>query len=331
MALLALCTAGEPLLAQHPAAAPGDVRMDDLAWLAGAWRGPGPEGRGTAEIHFMTPEAGVMPSIFRLTEGDRVAVLEAITLVEEGEGLVMYVRHFDPALVPYEEGEALALRLTGREGDAFVFENVRAGANPVRSVLTPTRAGFASTSELAGPDGSTSEIRVEYERVGGGPTEGPSYSDDRLDEGVLEWSIVLDVPVQRAWDAFTDEEAMEGWMAPAVETDFRIGGLVRSNYDPEAGVGGPGTIESEILAYEPGRMLAMRTVTVPENAPQAKAILDAWSVTYFEPLGPRRALVTLRSLGWGEGPEWDRAREFFAEGNLYVLRELRAYLEEGSG
>lgn len=153
--------------------------MDDLAWLAGTWRGPGPEGRGTAEIHFMAPEAGVMPSIFRLSDGDRVAVLEAITLVQEGEGLVMYVRHFDPALVPYEEEEALALRLTGREGHAFVFENVRAGANPVRSVLTPTRNGFVSMSELVGPDGSRSEIRVEYER----PDRSGASPDGRYLEG----------------------------------------------------------------------------------------------------------------------------------------------------
>lgn len=159
-------------LSPGPAAAQGaeddrstTVALEDFAWLEGTWRGPGPQG-STAEIHYMGPAAGVLPSIFRLWRGDRVVTLEAISLVEESEGLFLYVRHFDPELVPMEE-EAIRLRLVERRGDAFHFENVHEGRNPRTSVLTRTRDGFVSSSRLVDSEGETSEIRVEYERVGG--------------------------------------------------------------------------------------------------------------------------------------------------------------------
>jgi hypothetical protein len=142
------------------------VALEDFAWLEGTWRGPGPQG-STAEIHFMAPGAGVLPSIFRLRQGERTVTLEAITLVDEEDGPFMYVRHFDPKLVPMEE-EAIRLRLAERRGDAFHFVNDQEGRNPRTSVLTRTRDGFVSSSRLVGPDGEPSEIRVAYERVGGG-------------------------------------------------------------------------------------------------------------------------------------------------------------------
>lgn len=154
-----------------------EAGLDDFAWLTGSWRGPGPAG-GYAEIHFMSPEAGVLPSFFRLVQDDRLVVLEAITLKREEEGLFMYVRHFDPALVPLEEGHAIELRLVRRDGGSFVFRNVREGENPRRSVMTRTEDGFASWSELARPDGSADTIRVEYRRIDPGPPgptgDGPS-------------------------------------------------------------------------------------------------------------------------------------------------------------
>lgn len=141
--------------------------VEDFAWLAGSWRGPGPGG-AVAEIHFMRPEAGTLPSIFRLRQDGRVVVLETISLVERDGGVVMYVRHFDTALVPLEKELAIELRLVERRGDAFVFRNVNEGQNPVRSVMTRTGEGFTSVSYLARPDGSTDEIRVAYRRSDAG-------------------------------------------------------------------------------------------------------------------------------------------------------------------
>lgn len=155
------------LLGAAPAtAAAQEVDLDDFGWLKGTWRGDGPGG-AVAEIHYMEPRAGNLPSIFRLRQDGRVVVLEAISLVEEDDGgLVMYVRHFDTALVPLEKERAIALRLVEKRDQSYFFENVNEGQNPRRSVMTRTEDGFTSVSYLSRPDGSTDEIRVSYERVG---------------------------------------------------------------------------------------------------------------------------------------------------------------------
>jgi hypothetical protein len=140
------------------------TRLADLAWLEGGWRGVGPGGT-TAEVHYMAPRANVLPSLFRLRTEDRVVVLEAITFVETDDGILLYVRHFTPELVPLEAERALTLRLTAREGDRFTFENLF-DENPRSTVVERTGADtFRAWSVLFRADGSTDEIRVEYCRV----------------------------------------------------------------------------------------------------------------------------------------------------------------------
>lgn len=160
-----LATLPAPALAQDGAAG-SSATLADFAWMEGSWRGPGPRG-GTAEIHFMGPSAGILPAAFRLEQEGRVVVLELLTLVEEDDGLHMYVRHFSPELRPMEEEHAIDLRLEEHRGDRFMFSNVREG-NPTVSVMS--REGpdaFVSMSELARPDGTADTIRVEYRRTGG--------------------------------------------------------------------------------------------------------------------------------------------------------------------
>lgn len=54
---------------------------------------------------------------------------------------------------------------------------------------------------------------------------------------------------------------LKAWLAPHAEIDLRIDGLMRANYDPNGSLGGPGTIGNRILAFEPERMLSIRTHT----------------------------------------------------------------------
>lgn len=147
-----------------PVAADSGVTLEDFAWLEGTWRGAGPDGT-TAEIHYMAPLTGVLPSVFRLWRGDKVLLLEVITLVQQDTGITLHVRHFTPALEPLEAEHALTLQLVAREGDRFIFQNTR-DENPRRTVLERTAPdGFRSWSELRHDDGTTGEIRVEYRRV----------------------------------------------------------------------------------------------------------------------------------------------------------------------
>jgi hypothetical protein len=164
MVAAALGAGPAPVSAQSPAE---EVGLEAFAWLAGTWQGQLDDG-SVAEIHFMPAEAGVLPAVFRLWNDERTLILETITVVQEEGRIVMYVRHFSPALVPMETEGAIALVLVGRQGETLLFENANEGQNPRRSWMRRTADGFVSASELARPDGSTDEIRVEYRRTGGG-------------------------------------------------------------------------------------------------------------------------------------------------------------------
>lgn len=173
--VVAVLVAAGPLLSLEPAAAqeggraaeerPPEVSVAGFGWLAGSWRGAGPSGTEAA-IRFMEPSGGVLPAVFRLSGEGRVVLLELATMVEEEDGLHMYVRHFSPDLSSMEEDGAIDLRLAAVDGEAYRFENTRTG-NPTVSVLRRTGpASFVSTSVLSRPDGSVDTLRVSYRRSG---------------------------------------------------------------------------------------------------------------------------------------------------------------------
>lgn len=138
------------------------------------------------------------------------------------------------------------------------------------------------------------------------------------------YTTEFDVPVAELWEAFTTNDGLLMWMAPVVDIDFRIGGLMRSSYVADATLGDPSTIESRILAYDSERMLALKAVTFPEGFPFEEAARPTWSVFYFEPLPGERSRLTAVGNGYTDEPKSQQMRSFFAASNAMVLDKLKA-------
>lgn len=149
-----------------------------------------------------------------------------------------------------------------------------------------------------------------------------SKSNVKEDRSILRWECVVDGSLDEVWDAFTTKEGIESWMVPVAEIDLRVGGTLKTNYDKEAGIGGPGTIVHHILSFEPKRMITSR-FDAPENAQVAKIAEKSWGITYFDAIDADHTRITLVSCGYGEGPEWDKARAFFEKGNAWTLDKLK--------
>ncbi len=147
-------------------------------------------------------------------------------------------------------------------------------------------------------------------------------------ERILRHEAILDASVKEVWEAFTTSEGARHWMAPVAEVDLRIGGTIKTNYNPQARIGDPGTIVHHILSYEPERMITTR-FTAPEGAPtKAKAAQAVWWVARLEPLPDGRTRLTYTGVGWGQGPVWDEAYEFFDRGNAWTFQQLGNYLRK---
>jgi uncharacterized protein YndB with AHSA1/START domain len=142
----------------------------------------------------------------------------------------------------------------------------------------------------------------------------------------LESETIVPAPINAVWDAWTTRRHLEVWqVARASDVELRIGGRWRTSYSKESNLNDNTTIESEVLAFDPGRMLAVRTVRTPSDLPFAKAILETWSVLYLEPLDEARTRVVVRMFGFTGSSESQKMRAFFERGNPYELRKLADY------
>jgi uncharacterized protein YndB with AHSA1/START domain len=147
---------------------------------------------------------------------------------------------------------------------------------------------------------------------------GRGFSEERI----LRTEAVVRAPVGEVWKAFTTKEGVQSWMVPVAEVELRVGGTLKTNYNPQARIGDAGTIVHHILSYEPERMLATR-FTAPEGAPVSAQLAQAtWVVYRFEPVSPQETRVTVTMVGWGDGPVWDASYDFFKRGNEWELQQL---------
>lgn len=131
----------------------------------------------------------------------------------------------------------------------------------------------------------------------------------------------INAPVGQVWRIFTTAEGFKATGVALADVDLRIGGSIRSHYDPKGTLGDPGTIVNEILAFEPERMLTIRIKQAPEGFPYRNAMQGTWTVIYFTPSGDMTH-VRIVGLGYRDDAESLAMRDFFAKGNRQTLDHL---------
>ena len=138
---------------------------------------------------------------------------------------------------------------------------------------------------------------------------------------------VVGAPVAEVWRAWTTTEGLKAWLAPHVDIDLKLDGLMRSHYDPKGSLGDPGTIENKVLAYEPERMLSIKVAKAPEKFPFKAKIGDMWTVLYFQPTPDGKTLLRIVGMGFGADDESQRMKAFFMQGNAYTLTQLQKHFQ----
>jgi len=159
--------AGTPDTAAAAQAVAPKPKLADLGWLAGRWQGTwGPR---LAQQTWTTPKAGVMLGTFQLAEGDKTIVLELFTLVEDPDGVTLYLRHFTPSLTPWEKQGPTALSLESADAKSIVFVN-RVDGEPKQDVITRIDMDtYVSRSEIVPEKGDPQVTEITYHRVFDGP------------------------------------------------------------------------------------------------------------------------------------------------------------------
>ena len=153
--------------------------------------------------------------------------------------------------------------------------------------------------------------------------EGGQAGNDKpvIHEGIVKGSV------KEVWTAFTTKEGIQSWMVPIADIDLKVGGLMRTSYNPKGKIGDKGTIENTILSYHPHRMLSIRATKAPESFPFKNAIQKMWTVIYLTPVGENQTKVEVISMGFTEDEESQKMRKHFDFGNAYTLKKLQERFE----
>ncbi len=135
---------------------PATATIDDIAWLAGSYRGEGLG--GVVEEIWSEPAAGMMVGLFRATKNDSLMFTELMYISEEDSSLVLRLKHFNPDLTGWEEkDEVEEFRLVKMTDNAAYFDGstIRRGDD----------GGMAAYVNVRKSDGTLGEFGFVYERV----------------------------------------------------------------------------------------------------------------------------------------------------------------------
>src|SRR5437870_5814072 len=115
-------------------------------------------------------------------------------------------------------------------------------------------------------------------------------------------------------------------MVAHARMELKIGGTMKTQYDPKGTIDDAKAIENMILSYEPMHMLSFKVTKAPDAFPFPNAIKNMWTVVYLTPEGDHATRVWEVSMGFGNDDESKKMREFFNRGNAFTLQRLQKRL-----
>lgn len=150
-------------------------------------------------------------------------------------------------------------------------------------------------------------------------------------DGSKVLQIAVDIPVERSrvWRQFTTTDGYKAWAVPVGQVDFRLGGVIEGSYDYHAKLGDPDNIKNRIIAYVPGRLVAIQNVQAPAALPGRKEFGEIVTTIEFADAGPAATRVTLTAVGYKPGEPYDTLYKHFGWGNAYTLMKLKQSLVKG--
>ena len=134
---------------------------------------------------------------------------------------------------------------------------------------------------------------------------------------------LVNAPLDQVWAAFTTKAGLESSTVAHAEIELKIGGTMKTQYDPRGTTDDAKAIVNVILSYEPMRMLSFKVTKAPQGFPFVNAITNMWTVLYFEAEGEKATRVREICMGFGEDDESKRMRGFFDRGNAFTMQQLQ--------
>jgi hypothetical protein len=145
-----------------PAPLVSKAPLAQFSWLVGHWQGEwGPR---VAQQVWMPPRSGEMVGIFQLSEDSHTLVVEVYAIRATPRGIELRVRHFTPALTPWEKAGPAVLNLTSIDAKSILFENADNG-QPKHWLMKRTGTdSFLARFEIVPKDGQQQVAEISFHR-----------------------------------------------------------------------------------------------------------------------------------------------------------------------
>jgi hypothetical protein len=169
--------------------------------------------------------------------------------------------------------------------------------------------------------GSLAEPHKDYPKI-----DDTSFREGNGDR-VIRLSVEVPAAAKDVWQTITTAEGWKSYAVAFASFDMKIGGIIETSYNPEALIGDTNNIKNEIVAYIPGKMLAIRCVQAPQNFEHKKEFFSTATILELTPINEKSTRVTANSVGFKSGEAYDDLFKKFHWGNAYTLEKLRQRFE----
>jgi hypothetical protein len=139
--------------------------LEQVAWIAGPWRGM--LGDRQIEQHWMAPAGGAMVAMYRSVQAGRASLYELLAIEQQGDWVMLRIKHFSPGpgLAGREpKDESIDHALVRVDGRTAVFEGTGA-ENPPRVTFTSPDPDTLTITVERMRDGKLTSTDFRYSRI----------------------------------------------------------------------------------------------------------------------------------------------------------------------
>lgn len=319
------------------AGAPGAAADDPLApmgFLVGScWKGAFPGGGGVTDTHcFEAVHGGKFIRDRHIVEGAPQAYAgETLYRWDAGARVIRYA--YDASDGGHSDGTARAV------DGGLAFEDSYTGPDGARLALRASwqRDGadaYSARSEAQVGGEWKPKFNVRFERVAAAGRVNPQFPDVRDTSwreadgsGVIRVSTTVRASAATLWTALSTAEGWKRWAVKQAWVDFRLGGMIETNYDAAATQGARANIKNRIEAFSPGQLLSIRNVQAPPDFQHAEEFSQVVTTILLVPRGPNETEVVLTAVGFQPGAAYDALYDRFILGDSWTLQNLKRVME----
>lgn len=160
---------------------------------------------------------------------------------------------------------------------------------------------------------------------------GALAGEPRSDTSRIVTEGIVDASLDKVWHVWTTKAGLEACIVAQAEIDLRVGGAMRTHYDPKGKLGDAKSIENTILSFDPKRMLSIKIHKTPDTFPFPNAFKSTWTVLYFDRIADNQTRLRIVMQGFGDNEESQKMRQFFEKGNDFTLKKLQKHFQKKSG